>query len=189
MHKSLRAALLFAALLPLAATPAPTRARQGGDGEPRPDEQGIPRAPFSELRDARRVLLLVNRMLAVDTAGTPRAVYDETFLRPSRMPPRYDYAYALVERQLEKYRAQGGRLLGVEAVEEAELVVVYKVITQMRSFSRDRPFIYGEMFVFLNRTQDEPEPALLWRTKDDQTSPEDATKEFIKQLKTLRGER
>jgi hypothetical protein len=189
MHKSLRAALLFAALLSLAATPAARHARQDADGEARPDEQGIPRAPFSELRAARRMLLVVNRMLAVDTAGAPRAVFDETFLRPTRMPPRYDYAYALVEKQIEKYRAQGGRLHGVEAVEEAELVVVYKVITQMRSFSRDRPFVYGEMYVFLNRTEAQGGPALVWRTKDDQVSPDSAVKDFLKQLKALRGER
>lgn len=184
MRRVVHAALAVALLLAL--TP-PAPARQ--DSQPRDDEEGVLRAPLSELRDARRTLLVVSRMFAVDTRGPVRSVIDELFGDPPRTQPRHQYAYDLVAKRLDKYAAETRGLSVVETAEEAELIIVYKVVRQMRSFSKDEPFVYGEMFVFLNRGPGEREPALVWRTKDDDASPEAAVKEFVKQLKAMRGEK
>ena len=152
-------------------------------------EERVLGAPLSVLAGKRRAALIVNRSLSVDTRGRVRGIINEIFYDQPRMLPRHEYAYELVSKRFEKYVNDYRSLVLVEDLEEADFVIVYKVVREVRSFSPDEPFVYGEMFVFLNKSQDEPEPALLWRTKDDQTSPEDASKEFIKQLKTLRGER
>ena len=155
----------------------------------REDEQGILRAAVSEMRDARRTLLVVSRMFAVDTRGPVHSVMGELFGAPPRMQRQHEYAYDLVAKRLDKYAGETRALSMVETIDEAELIIVYKVVKQMRSFSKDEPFIYGEMFVFLNRGPGRTEPALVWRTKDDDVSPETAVKEFVKQHKAVRGEK
>ena len=180
-----RAALLLLALLlllPTAGAPARVSA-QAGDGE---DE--VPRGELSEIRDKRRALLVVSRSLSVDTRGPARAVMAEVF-EGARPAPRHDYAYDLVSKRIEKYARQYGGLTAVESVEEADFVIVYKVVTEHRSFSPDEPFVFGEMFVFLNRTPERPQPVLLWRTKSDHAAPGDAVSDFIKSLKAVRGEK
>jgi hypothetical protein len=181
-RNAIKAALLFALLLLPPGMPARVSA-QAGDGE---DE--VPRGELAELRDKRRALLVVSRSLSVDTRGPVRAVVSEVFegMRPA---PRHEYAYDLVSKRIEKYAREYRGLTAVESVEEADFVIVYKVVTEHRSFSPDEPFIFGEMFVFLNRAPERPQPVLLWRTKSDHAAPGDAASDFIKSLKAMRGEK
>ena len=152
-------------------------------------EERVLRAPLSVIANKQRALLIVTRSLAVDTRGRVRGVINEVFDTEARSLPRHEYAYGLASKRLEKYAGERGSLTLVEKLEEADFVIVFKVVREVRSFAPEEPFIYGEMFVFLNKTPDESEPALLWRSKDDTTSPEDAARELIKQLKLVRGEK
>lgn len=182
MRRILRVVFVFA-LLPACALVV----RAQGDGEKM--EERVLRAPLSMIANKRRAALIVNRSLSVDTRGRVHGVINEVFDAESRSAPRHDYAYELVSKRLEKYADEHQSLTIVEGLEEADFVIVFKVVREIRSFSPDEPFIYGELFVFLNKTADEPVPALLWRSKDDTASPEDATRELIKQLKSVRGEK
>jgi hypothetical protein len=182
MRRALSFLFVFA-LLPAGAVAA----RAQTDGAQM--EERVLRAPMSMIANKQRAALIVNRSLSVDTRGRVHGVINEVFDLQSRATPRHDYAYELVSKRLEKYAREGGSLTLVEELDEADFVIVFKVVREVRSFAPDEPFIYGEMFIFLNKTPDEPVPALLWRSKDDTTSPEDATRELIKQLKTVRGEK
>lgn len=187
MNRTIKAALAFALLLlPLACAHG---ARAQDEERAAGAYDDTPRAPLSELRDKRRTLLVVTRSLAVDTRGALRVVLDEIFATPPRALPRHDYAFQLVSRKLEKYTAAGRGVTPVETVGEAEFVIVFKVLKEVRSFAPDEPFVYGEMFVIIKGTPERPEPALVWRTKSDHATPEDAVKEFVKQLKAVRGEK
>ena len=177
------AALLFVALVLCAAARAPAQtADDDGEG-------GVERGELSEIRDKRRALLVVSRSYSVDTRGPLRSVVEEVFEKPTRAVLRHEYAYGLVSRRLERYEREYGGLEIVEALEEADFVIVYKVVAIHRSFSEDEPFVYGEMFVFLNRTPGRPQPSLLWRSKGDHVSPGEAVGEFVKSLKAVRGQK
>lgn len=179
------AALLCAlALCAAAAARVPAQSLTPDDGE-----SGVARGELSEIRDKRRALLIVNRSYAVDTRGALRSVVEEVFEKPGRVALRQEYAHDLVARKLERYERERGGLKLVETLEEADFVIVYKVVALHRSFSEDEPFVYGEMFVFLNPTPERPQPVLLWRTKGDHTSPGEAVGDFLKSLKAVRGEK
>lgn len=180
-RRAFAAALLSALVLCAAA---------GGSAQSTPDDEaGVARGELSEIRDKRRALLIVNRSYSVDTRGPLRSVVEEVFDRQGRVALRHEYAHGLVSRRLERYEREGGGLKLVETLEEADFVIVYKVVALHRSFSEDEPFVYGEMFVFLNPTPERPQPALLWRTKGDHNSPGEAAGDFIKSLKAVRGEK
>ena len=170
--------LVLLALLLCAAAP-PARAQE--------DKDFIPRAEVSEIKDMRRVLLIASRSLAVDIRGQVRRVFDEVF--EGRAQARHKYAYEVISRRLEKFAREGRGLSAVETAEEAEFIIVFKVVTEHRSFVPDEPFVFGAMYVFLNKTPERPQPALVWRTKGDRQTPDDATREFIKALKDARGEK
>lgn len=177
-------AALLSALVLCAAAGAPAQSGADDDGE-----GWVERGALSEIRDKRRALLVVSRSYSVDTRGPLRSVIDEVFERQGRAFLRHEYAYELVARRFERYERQYGGLEIVETLEEADFVIVYKVVALHRSFSEDEPFVYGEMFVFLNRTPERPQPVLLWRTKGDHTPPGEAVGDFLKSLKAVRGQK
>ena len=180
-RRAFAAALLFALVL-CAAAGAPAQSTPD-------DEAGVARGELSEIRDKRRALLIVNRSYSIDTRGPLRSVVEEVFEKSGRVVLRQEYAHNLVSRKLERYEREHGGLKLVETLEEADFVIVYKVVALHRSFSEDEPFVYGEMFVFLKPTPERPQPVLLWRTKGDHNSPGEAAGDFIKSLKAVRGEK
>lgn len=180
-RSAFRAALLCALALCAAAAGAAAQSA-ADDGE-------VPRGELSEIRDRRRALVVVSRSYSVDTRGSLRGVFEEVFEKPARAVLRHEYAYELVARRLERYEREYGGLEIVETLEEADFVIVYKVVALHRSFSEDEPFVYGEMFVFLNRAPGRPQPALLWRTKGDHVPPGEAVGDFLKSLKAVRGQK
>ena len=179
MSRSFRVALVFALLFVCM-----PHAQEDGRMEER-----VVSAPLAVIAGKRRVALIVNRSLSIDMRGKIHGIISEVFDRESPAHPRHDYAHELVSRRLQKYVDEYQSLTLVESVEEADFVIVFKVVREVKSFSPEEPFVYGEMFVFLNRSIEEPVPPLLWKTKDDHETPEDAVKEFVKQLKAVRGER
>jgi len=180
-RRAFRAALLCCALALCAAAGAAAQSA-ADDGE-------VPRGELSEIRDRRRALVVVSRSYSVDTRGPLRGVFEEVFEKPARAVLRHEYAYELVARRLERYEREYGGLEIVETLEEADFVIVYKVVALHRSFSEDEPFVYGELFVFLNRAPERPQPALLWRTKGDHVPPGEAVGAFLKSLKAVRGQK
>ncbi len=173
---------LLSAFLPSEAPLAHAGAQVDGE------DSDILRGTISEIRDKRRALLVVIRSMSVDTRGPLRAVFEEVF-EGSRPAPRHKLTHDLIAKRLERYTRDYGSLSTVESMDEADFVIVFKVVSLTRSFSPEEPFIRGEMFVILNRTPERPQPVLVWRSKGDQTSPDDAVGDFIKSLKAVRGER
>lgn len=181
-RRAFGAALLCALVLCAAArAPSQTGADDG--------EAEVARGEVSEIRDKRRALLVVSRSYSVDTRGPLRSVVEEVFEKPERAMLRHEYAHALVSRRLERYQREYGGLEIVETLGEADFVIVYKVVALHRSFSEDEPFVYGELFVFLNPTEERPQPVLLWRSKGDHVAPGEAVGDFLKSLKAVRGQK
>ena len=173
----------LALLLCLAAGAPAARAQVPADD----DSERILRGQISDIKGMRRALLVVSRSLAVDIRGQTHAVFKEVF--GGRGPGRHKYAYDLIAKRLERYAQESRALQAVETLPEAEFIIVYKVVSQVRSFDPDEPFVFGTMYVILNKTPERPRPTLVWRTRGDRTSPDDAARDLIKALKDARGEK
>ncbi len=177
---------VLALLLVAACAPAFAARGQGAADEGGADERVL-RGQISDIKGMRRALLIVTRSLAVDIRGQTRGVFEEVF--GGRGPARHKYAYGLIAKRLEAYAQEGRGLQSVDSLDEAEFIIVYKVVTETKSFDPDEPFVHGTMYVILNKTPERPRPVLVWRTRGDRTTADDAAREFIKALKDARGEK
>ncbi|HEX5709589.1 MAG TPA: hypothetical protein VFX96_20085 [Pyrinomonadaceae bacterium] len=149
----------------------------------------ISRDSFPEVREMRRVMLVATKSLTVDTRGPARGVLEEVFRRPARQLRRHDYAYSVIGKRLNRYIRRHRSMTAVESLSEADFVIVFKVLNEQPSFIASEPHIYGEMFVILNRTEARARPVIVWWTKHNQTSLEDAVDDFLDDLRELRGEK
>jgi len=172
---ALAAAALFA--LAAAALPAPAQTR-------------VPRGQLSELKDRRRVALIVIRTHTVDARDPARAALDIYRKAFAGAPPRlHESGQRAVSRQLDKYIRKYGSMAAVGTVAESEFVVIFNVLRARRSFVPDEPYIYGKLFVIARPTVAGTPPRLVWESEDNDASVEDALGDFLKALKALRGEK
>lgn len=145
---------------------------------------------LSEIRYKRRALLLTNKNFLVDTRGPARAVLS-TISNAQQSARRYVHAPAhnIIGKKLNKYIRAYKSMGSVEDMAEADFIIVFHVMRETPSFIPHRPFVFGEMFVVLNGSAQDPRPRIIWQTKKELTSAEDAVGAFIKDLKSVRGEK
>jgi hypothetical protein len=168
----------------------------GGAGRPcvaagqRPDarEESVPRGTLEGVKGLRRIALLVSRALVVD-ARDPALVALEDYRRAldGHAPRQHDAAARRVADKVNKYIRKYRSSTAVDNLSDADLILVYKVLGQRRSAIPDDPFVWGKMFVIAigsDRT-----PRVVWESEGDDANPEDATSNFLKALRTARGER
>lgn len=187
MPYALRAALFFVVLSACASHALAQGANDSGVGVVEDGE--VVRGSFQQVRNMRRVLLVTSKSLTVDTRGPARAVLEEVFKKGAGSLRRHEYAYSVIGKRLNRYIRKHRSMTAVESLDEAEYVIVFKVLNEQPSFIAAEPHLYGEMFVILNRSDARPHPVFVWWTKHNQTSIESAVGDFLKELKQLRGER
>ncbi len=180
---ALRALLCLALLACGAAT-----ARDRGAQRPGARGESVPRGSLEGVKGLRRVALLVSRALVVD-ARDPALVALEDYRSALRGdPPRqHDEAARRVAEKINKYIRKYRSSTAVETFSDADLILVFKVTGQRRSAIPSNPFLWGKLFVIAlgpDRT-----PRVVWESEGDSTNPEDATGDFIKALRTARGEK
>ena len=168
----------------------------GGAGRPcvaagqRPDvrEDSVPRGTLEGVKGLRRIALLVSRALVVD-ARDPALVALEDYRRAlDGYPPRqHDAAARRVADKVNKYIRKYRTSTAVENLSDADLVLVFKVTGERRSAIPDDPFVWGKLFVIA--LGPERTPRVVWESDGDDANPEDATGDFLKALRNVRGEK
>lgn len=181
--QALRALLCFALLAGAAGPP-----HRAAGQNPYARDESVPRGTLEGVQGFRRLALLVSRALVVD-ARDPALVAVEDYRRAldGRAPRQHDAAARRVAGRLNKYIRKYRTATAVESLEDADLILVFKVTGQRRSAVADDPFLWGKLFVIAlgaDRT-----PRVVWESKGDDSNPEDATGDFIKALRNARGER
>jgi len=181
--KALRALLCFALLAGGAGLP-----RASAGQRPYARHESAPRGSLEDVKGLRRIALLVSRALVVN-ARDPALVALEDYRRAlAGDPPRpHDAATRRVAEKINKYIRKYRSSTAVESLSDADLILVFKVTGQRRSAIADDPFVWGKLFV-IALGADRP-PRVVWESEGDDTNPEDATGDFIKALRTARGER
>lgn len=178
--RALQAALLVAASFGCAHASTPVLYPVG--------EDQVPEWSLEEIRDKRRVFLLVIRSGVVDARGPDASALAEALSAGSRGARTHYYPYSVIARKLNEYIRKGRGMAAVHHAAEADYVIYFNVLEYRRTLNGVYP--YGELFVILNRSGDgRPQPPrVIWKTRKVMWA-EDAAKEFLRELKRVRGER
>jgi hypothetical protein len=151
-------------------------------------DESVPRVTLEGVKGLRRIALLVSRALVVD-ARDPALVALEDYRRAldGQAPRQHDAAARRVADKINKYIRKYRSSTAVENLADADLVLVFKVTGQRSSAIRDDPFIWGKLFVI--SVGSDHAPRVVWESEGDDKNPEDATGDFIKALRNVRGEK
>ena len=175
-HRRLLLSALRVTLL-LAASAGGASAQGAGD------EGREPQWSLEGIRDKRRVFLLVTRSRVVDVRGPdPSALLEAAGGGRVRTHP---YPYRVIARKLNEYIRKRGGMTAVGHVSEADFVVYFNVLEYRRALNGVYP--HGELFVILNGGP-EGKPRVIWKSRKALWA-EDAAKEFLRELRRLRGEK
>jgi hypothetical protein len=176
-----RAFLILTLLAPLAAGASGSRvaAQRGAE---------VVRGRLEEVQGRRLVALLVSRALLLDVRDPAATAFEDYRRALAGSPPLpHTRAARRVADKLNKYIRKYRMMSAAETYGEADLVIVFKVTGQRASPIPGDPFIWGKMYVLAVGAGHAPR--LVWESKGDNTSPEDATGDFLKALKAARGEK
>jgi hypothetical protein len=114
----------------------------------------------------------------------PSALLEAAGSGTVRMHP---YPYRVIARKLNEYIRKQRGMTAVGHVSEADFVIYFNVLEYRRALNGAYP--YGELFVILNGgSEGKPQPRVIWKSRKALWA-EDAVKEFLKELKRLRGEK
>jgi hypothetical protein len=136
------------------------------------------------------MLLVAGRSFAVD-ARAPTEVSAEDVrraLEDDRAPTSLR-AYRVVGGKLNAYIRKYESMTSVVTREEADFLVVFKVMQERHSHISPQTYSYGKLFVVERGARAGDKPRVLWESKGEMTLAEDAAGELIKALKEVRGEK
>lgn len=146
--------------------------------------EAVVNGSLAELRDKRRVLLIVRRSGVVDASGVSQSVLSEIYKTNSASQTIFPRTYNAIARKLNKYMKDCKSISAAEGISDADFIVLFSVLEIRRPLGT--PYAYGEMFVILNESS---KPRIIWRTRQGGNFVEDAAKDLIRDLKEVRCER
>ncbi|MDT7542480.1 MAG: hypothetical protein QOE33_2384 [Acidobacteriota bacterium] len=153
------------------------------------DHASVEHGSLEEIRDKRAVLLVVGRSFAVDARAPAEVSAEDVRSALETMRVRKNLnAYRIVAGKLNKYARRYGSLSPVETRDDADFIIVFKIMQEHRSLIDGQPFSYGKMFIVVARG-DVNRPRIVWESKGEMSLADDAAGELIRALKTMRGER
>jgi hypothetical protein len=175
--------LLFVALL--ASRPALGQSTQtaadGGNGN-----ENILTGSVADLRNSRRVLLLVRRGGVIDSRGLARTIIGEAYREDPDARLRYPRLFNTLARKLNNYMRKYGSITAVKNIADTDFIILFNLLEYRRTLGYLYP--YGELFVILNDRLNGKPPRIVWRTRKSPMYAEDAINDLIKEMKTVRGE-
>lgn len=139
-----------------------------------------------EIKERRRVVLIVSRNLTVDANGSDASIATDVLKTDPKGAGRYTYPYRVIASKLNRYIRKYRSMNAVEELAHADYIIYFNVLEYRRTVSGFYP--YGELFIILNRSSDDSRPPrVIWKTKKVMWA-EDAVNKFLKELKRVRGE-
>lgn len=142
---------------------------------------------LAELKSKRRIMLLITRSLSVDARDPGKALIRQAYEADPQAKRRHRFAFNPIAQKLNDYMKKYGGMSASQEVRNAEYILVFNLLEYKRVLGRFYP--YGEMYVILNQPPDSSQsPRVLWRASKVLWA-EDAAKEFIRELKVVRGQK
>jgi hypothetical protein len=150
------------------------------------DETSIVTGSLEELRNRRRVLLLVQRSNVIDSRGSAKTVLNEAYKSGRDARLRYPRVYNLIAQKLNKYMQKYQSISAAIDVSDADFIIFFNLLEYRRPLGY--PHAYGEMFVILNDKSSGGQPRIIWKTRKNSVWVEDAIGDLIRDLRAARGE-
>ena len=172
----------FLILLLISPTLAPAQKQE----EPAHLSESVVTGSLYELRNKRRVLLMVRRSSVVDTSGHAKEIIDEAFKDGGQASMRFPRTYNTLARKLNNYMKKHQSISAARNISEAEFIVLFNVLEFRRPLGVPHP--YGELYVILNENTSGKQPRIIWKTRKTSMWVEDAIDDLLKDLKTFRRE-
>lgn len=141
---------------------------------------------LADLRTGRRILLLVRRSAVVDSRGQANTIINEAYRPDPDARLRYPRLFNSLARKLNKYMRKYGNITAVKNIPDTDFIILFNLLEYRRSLGIAYP--YGELFVILNDRLNGKPPRIVWKSRKSSMWAEDAMEDFIKDLKTVRGE-
>lgn len=139
-----------------------------------------------DLRNSRRVVLLVRRSTVIDSRGQARTIINEAYREDPDARVRYPRLFNALARKLNNYMKKYGNITAVKNVPDSDFIIFFNLLEYRRPLGY--PYPYGELFVILNDRLNGKPPRIVWKTRKSPMWAEDAIEEFIRDLKTVHGE-
>jgi hypothetical protein len=139
-----------------------------------------------ELRNSRRVLLLIRRSVVIDSRGMAKTVLSEVYRTDADTRPRYPRLFNLLAGKLNDYLKRYQSISAVKNISDADFIIFFNLLEYRRPLGV--PYPYGELFVIANDTRGGKSPHIVWKTRKGATWADDAIEDLIKDLKIARGE-
>lgn len=142
---------------------------------------------LEEVRFKRTALLVVFKSRVIDLSDRERAIIQDVLKADPLPSRRYFWVYHIIAQKLNKYIKKHKSLSGATELAVADYVIYFNVVEFRRILYTLYP--YGELYVIVKGSPEKLKPPrVIWRTTK-LVSAEDAINDFIKDLKTTRGER
>jgi hypothetical protein len=141
---------------------------------------------LAELRNSRRVLLLVRRSTVIDSRGQARTIINEAYKEDTDTHYRYPRLFNALARKLNNYMKKHSNITAVKNAVDSDFIIFFNLLEYRRPLGY--PYPYGELFVILNDRFNGKPPRIVWKSRKSSMWAEDAIEEFIRELKVVRGE-
>ncbi len=141
---------------------------------------------LADLRTGRRIVLLVRRSTVIDSRGQTQTILNEAYRPDPDARLRYPRLFNSLARKLNNYMRKYGNITAVKNVPDTDFIILFNLLEYRRSLGR--PYPYGELFVILNDRLNGKPPRIVWKSRKSPMWAEDAIEDFIKDLKSVRGE-
>lgn len=176
--------ILLLPLLLLASRPALSQAQQNSAGG---DNNGsVITGSLADLRSGRRVVLVIHRSTVIDSRGQAGTIIKEAYRADPDARLRYPRLFNSLARKLNKYMEKYGNITAVKNIPDSDFIIFFNLLEFRRPLGS--PYPYGELFVILNDRLGGKSPRIVWKSRKSSMWAEDAIEDFIKDLKTVRGE-
>ncbi len=146
------------------------------------------RGTLLEIKDRHRVALLISRSSVINASESDDPIVAEALAsEPGEARRRHRYAYASVARKLNEYMRKYRSMRPVYEIAQADFIIYFKLVEYRRLLNGYYP--YGELFIIVTPPPEERRPArVIWKTREVSFA-DDAVRDFLKELKRVRGER
>jgi hypothetical protein len=145
-----------------------------------------PRSSLAEVRDKRRALLLVFKLGILDASNDERSIIDQVLKADPTPKGRNQWVYSQLAKKLNSYIRKYKSLTPALELGDADYIIYFNLIEYRRILNSSYP--YGELFVIVKGSPEtQKPPRVIWRGRKILWAG-DAIGDFIKDLKTARGE-
>lgn len=139
-----------------------------------------------DVRDKQKVMLLVFKSRVLEVNDRERAIIEDVLKADPAPKGRHRWVYNYLAKQLNKYIQKYKSITAAADLADADYVIFFNVVEYRRILNTTYP--YGELFVIVKGSPERLQPPrIVWQAPKIMFAG-DAIGNFIKELKSVRGE-